>query len=52
MKTDRLGKWLFPRLPPYRQRREIKTLLAALVVGLFVAGIIAAILILANSAGS
>ncbi|HLX97050.1 MAG TPA: hypothetical protein VKU37_15020, partial [Verrucomicrobiae bacterium] len=35
MMTDRLGKWLFPRLPLYRQRREIKTLIAALAVGLF-----------------
>jgi hypothetical protein len=49
---DRLAKWLFPRLPPHRQRREIRTLVAALAVGLFVAGIITAILILANSAGS
>jgi hypothetical protein len=52
MMTDRLGKWLFPRLQPYRQKREIKTLMAALGVGLFVAGIITAILILVNSAGN
>jgi hypothetical protein len=52
MMTDRLGKWLFPRLQPYRQKREIKTLMAALGVGLFVAGIITVMLILVNSAGN
>ena len=52
MTTDWLGKWLFPRLSPYRQKRETKTLMAAVAVGFFVAGIIAAVLVLANSAGS
>ena len=52
MTTDRLGKWLFPRVPPDRQKREIKTLMAALAVGFFVAGIVTAMFVLANSAGS
>jgi hypothetical protein len=50
MKLDRLGKWLFPRWQPYRQRREVRTILAALGVGLIVAAVISAIIILANSA--
>jgi len=51
MMMDRLGQWLFPRLEPYRQRRETRTLMAALVVGLLVAAMISTIIILANSAG-
>jgi len=46
---DWLGKWLFPRLEPYRQRREIRLLIVAWGVGLVVAGIITAVLILTNS---
>ena len=49
MLTDWLGRRLFPRWQAYRQKREIKTLLVALSVGLVVAGIITAILILTNS---
>jgi len=49
MLTDWLGKRLFPRWQPYRRRREIKTLMVALGVGLVVAGIITAVLILTNS---
>jgi hypothetical protein len=50
MITDRLGKWLFPKWQPYRRERETKTLMVALLAGLVVAGIMAAILILTNSA--
>jgi len=49
MLTDWLGKRLFPQWQPYRQKREIKTLLAALWVGLGAAAIISAILIFSNS---
>jgi type VI protein secretion system component VasF len=49
MFTDWLGKRLFPRWQPYRRKREIKTLLVALWVGLVVAGVITAAIILANS---
>jgi len=48
MRTDRFGKWLFPRLPPNRRERETKTLMAALLAGLVVTGIIAAILVLTH----
>jgi hypothetical protein len=50
MIIDRLGKWLFPRWQPYRQKREMKTIIVALGVGLVVAAAIAAIIILTNSA--
>ena len=50
MMTERLGKWLFPRWQPYRRQRETKTLIVALLAGLFVAGLMAAILFLTNSA--
>ena len=49
MFMDWLGKRLFPRWQPYRQKREIKTLIVALWVGLVVAGVMAAIIILVNS---
>lgn len=51
MITDWLAKRLFPRLEPYRQRREIRTLMAALLVGVLVAGVVVGLLILMNSAG-
>ena len=51
MITEWLGKWLFPRLEPYRQKRETKVLMAALSVGLLVAGIVTGLLILINSGG-
>jgi hypothetical protein len=50
MLMERLGKWLFPRWQPYRQKRETKTLMVALGVGLLVAAIVSAIIILTNSA--
>jgi hypothetical protein len=50
MMIDRLGKWLFPRWQPYRRKRETKMLVVALGVGLLVAAIMSAIIILVNSA--
>jgi len=49
MITDWLAKRLFPRLEPHRQQREIRTLMAALLVGFLVAGAMAGLLILMNS---
>jgi hypothetical protein len=51
MITDWLAKRLFPRLEPYRQRREIRMLMVALLVGILVAGVVTGLLILMNSAG-
>jgi len=51
MMTERLGKWLFPRWQPYRQKREMKTIIVALGVGLVVAAAMAAVIILTNSMG-
>ena len=50
MIMDRLGKWLFPRWQPYRQRREVRSIMVALGVGLIVAAVISAVIILTNSA--
>ncbi len=49
MKMERLGKWLFPRLPPNRREREINILILALLAGLLVAGIVVGLLVLTNS---
>jgi hypothetical protein len=43
-----LGKLLFPRLPPDLQRRKINILLAVLLVGLLLGGLIALTMILSN----
>jgi hypothetical protein len=45
------GKLLFPRLPPDLQRRKINTLLAVLLVGLFLGGLIALMLVVRNKIG-
>ena len=42
------GKLLFPRLPPDLQRRKITILLAVLLVGLLLGGLIALTMILSN----
>jgi hypothetical protein len=44
-------KLLFPRLPPDLQRRKINTLLAVLLVGLFLGGLFALVMILRNKIG-
>jgi hypothetical protein len=46
-----LGKLLFSRLPPDLQRRKINTLLAVLVVGLLLGGLIAYTIVLSNKIG-
>ncbi len=46
-----LGKLLFPRLPPDLQRRKINTLLAVLLVGLLLGGLIALVMVLRNKIG-
>ena len=50
MIMERLGKWLFPRSQPYRQKREMRTILVALGVALIVAAVMSAVIILTNSA--
>ena len=50
MIMDRFAKWLFPRWQPFRRKREIRSLIAALWVGLAVAGLITTLMILINSA--
>jgi hypothetical protein len=44
-------KLLFPRLLPDLQRRKINTLLAVLLVGLFLSGLIALMTVLRNKTG-
>lgn len=51
MITEWLAKRLFPRLEPYRQRREIRTLIAALWVGVLVATVVVGLLILMDHPG-
>lgn len=51
MITEWLAKRLFPRLESYRQRREIRMLMAALLVGFLVASAVTGLLILMNSTG-
>jgi hypothetical protein len=46
-----LGKLFFRRLPPDLQRRKINILLAVLVVGLLLGGLIAILLVLSNRIG-
>jgi len=41
-----LAKFLFPRLQPSQRRREMLILIASLLVGLVLAGIIAGVMIL------
>jgi hypothetical protein len=42
------GKLLFPHLPPDLQRRKINMLLAVLLVGLLLGGLIALMIVLSN----
>ena len=46
MIIDFLGKIFFPRLQPWQRRREVKTFLTAVLVGLIFAGIAAALILL------
>ena len=50
--TDELfWKLLFPRLPPDLQRRKINTLLAVLLVGLLLGGLLVLMMVLRNKIG-
>ena len=46
-----LGKLLFPRLPQDLQRRKINILLAVLLVGLLLGGLIALLIVSSNKIG-
>jgi uncharacterized protein involved in exopolysaccharide biosynthesis len=46
-----LGKLLFPRLPQDLQRRKVNIILAAVVVGLLLGGLVALMAILSNRVG-
>jgi hypothetical protein len=48
---DFFGKLLFPRLPPDLQRRKINILLAVLVVGLLLGGVMAFLMVFRNKIG-
>jgi hypothetical protein len=48
--TPDFGKLLFPRLQPDQRRREMRFLLAALLTGLFIAGVIALVMIAVGKA--
>jgi hypothetical protein len=48
--TLNLGKLLFPRLQPDQRRREMRFLLAALLAGLVIAGILAMVMIMLGKA--
>ena len=43
-----LGRLLFPRLPSDLQRRKINTILAVLLVGLLLGGLVALVAIVSN----
>jgi hypothetical protein len=47
-----LGKLLFPRLPPDLQRRKINILLAVLLVGLLLGGLMALMILSNNKVGA
>ena len=46
-----LEKLLFPRLPQDLQRRKVNTILAAILVGLLLGGVVALMAILSNRVG-
>jgi len=50
--TRFLGKLLFPHLPSDLQRRKINIILAVLVVGLILGGLVALVSIFTNKIGS
>lgn len=47
-----LGKLLFPRLPPDLQRRKINIILAVLLVGLLLGGLLALVAVVSNKVGA
>jgi len=46
--VEQIGKLIYPRLLPYQRRRELKTLLAAILFGLLTATMLAALMIRRN----
>ncbi|MGA2240480.1 MAG: hypothetical protein ABSH11_00355 [Verrucomicrobiota bacterium] len=46
-----MGKLLFPRLPHDLQRRKVNILLAVLLIGLLLGGLIALMMVLRNKIG-
>jgi hypothetical protein len=46
-----IGKFLFPRLQPDQQRREMFIILAAIVVGLVFAGIVTLVILVKANFG-
>jgi hypothetical protein len=46
-----LGKLLFPRLPPDLRRRKVNIVLAAVLVGLLLGGLVGLMAILSNRVG-
>ena len=49
MTTNFLGKMLFPRLQPWQQRRQAKTLLLTLLVSVVFACVVATVIYLGNT---
>jgi hypothetical protein len=47
-----LGKLLFPRLPSDLQRRKINIILAVLLVGLLLGGLLALVAVVSNKVGA
>jgi hypothetical protein len=45
---NKIGKMLYPRLDRWQRRREIKRIMAAVLSGLFFAGIVGLMMILKN----
>jgi len=48
MHMQTLGKMLFPRLQPWQQRRQAKTLVTVFLVAVVFAAIVGAIIFLSN----
>ena len=46
-----LGRLLFPRLPSDMQRRKVNTILAVLLVGLLLGGLLALMAVVTNKVG-
>jgi hypothetical protein len=44
----RLSKWLFPHMPADQRRHQLRLLLASLVVGLIISGIIVFIMLMTD----
>ena len=49
--VDQIGKLIYPRLQPFQRRREMKTLVAALSVGLLMAALLTIMMFAKNGFG-